>query len=159
MEIRFRPIEEDGLNAIRSLSMPSWSMYLFALLLALLFLVGIYLINHDLSIAGWLWLALSAVIGIAVYEVPRIQVRRSLRNSPSAQGEIVYVLDDKGTVATFPTGESRLDWRAYTKYKETGTIFLLFVSPYRYQSIPKRVMSPEQMEELRGLLKARIATR
>jgi hypothetical protein len=159
MEIRFRPTEEDGLNAIRSLSMPSWSMYLFVLLLALLFLVGIYLINHDLSVAGWLWLALSAVIGIAVYEVPRIQVRRSLRNSPSAQGEIVYVLDDKGTVATFPTGESRLDWRAYTKYKESGTIFLLFVSPYRYLSIPKRVMSPEQMEELRGLLKARIVTR
>lgn len=139
--------------------MPIWSMYLFVLLLALLFLVGIYLINHDLSVAGWLWLALSAVIGIAVYEVPRIQVRRSLRNSPSAQGEIVYVLDDKGTVATFPTGESRLDWRAYTKYKESGTIFLLFVSPYRYLSIPKRVMSPEQMEELRGLLKARIVTR
>jgi hypothetical protein len=159
MEIRFRPTEEDGLNAIRSLSMPIWSMYLFVLLLALLFLVGIYLINHDLSVAGWLWLALSAVIGIAVYEVPRIQVRRSLRNSPSAQGEIVYVLDDKGTVATFPTGESRLDWRAYTKYKESGTIFLLFVSPYRYLSIPKRVMSPEQMEELRGLLKARIVTR
>ena len=73
--------------------------------------------------AGWLWLALSAVIGIAVYEVPRIQVRRSLRKSPSAQGEIVRVLDGEGTVTTFPTGESRLNWRAYTKYKETGSNF------------------------------------
>ncbi len=134
-------------------------MFLFVLLLALLSLVGIYLIDHDLPVAGWLWLALSAGIGIAAYEIPRIQVRRNFRNSPSAQGEIVFALDDKGTVATFPTGESRLDWRTYTKYKETGTIFLLFFSPYRYTSIPKRVMSPEQIEELRGLLKVRIFTR
>ena len=47
--------------------MPSWSMFLFVLLLALLFLVGIYLINHNLPMAGWLWLVMSAVIGIAVY--------------------------------------------------------------------------------------------
>ena len=157
MEIRFRPTEEDGLNGVRALSMPSWSMYLFVLLLALLFLMGIYLINHDLPVAGWLWLALSAVIGIAVYEVPRIQVKRSLRSSPSAQGEIVLALDDEGTVATFPTGESRLNWRAYTKYKETGSMFLLFFSPYRYMSIPKRVMTPQQIEDLRALVKTRIA--
>ena len=159
MEIRFTPTEGDGLNAMRASSTPRWSMFLFILLLALLFLVGIYLIDHDLPVAGWVWLALSAVLGIAVYEVPRIQVRRSLRSSPSAQGEIVFVLDDKGTVATFPTGESRLEWRAYTKYQETGSIFLLFFSPYRYTSIPKRAMSPEQIEELRGLLNARILTR
>jgi hypothetical protein len=67
LTIRFRPTEEDGLNAMRATSMPSWSMFLFVLLLALLFLVGIYLINHNLPMAGWLWLVMSAVIGIAVY--------------------------------------------------------------------------------------------
>jgi hypothetical protein len=128
-------------------------MFLFVLLLALLFLVGIYLVNHGLQVAGWVWLASSAALGIAVYEVPRIQARRSLKSNPSAQGEIVYVLDDHGTVATFSTGESRFEWRAYTKYEETGALFLLFVSPQRYTSIPKRVMSAEQIEELRGLLK------
>ncbi len=157
LTIRFTPTEEDGLNAMRASSIPSWGMFLFVVLLALLFLVGIYLINHDLPVAGWLWLALSAVIGIAVYEVPRIQVKRSLRTSPSAQGEIVLALDDEGTVATFPTGESRLNWRAYTKCKETGSMFLLFFSAYRYVSIPKRAMTPQQIEELRALVKARIA--
>ena len=132
-------------------------MFLFVLLLALLFLVGIYLINQTFPVAGWLWLVMSAGIGIAVYEVPRIQVKRCLRCSPSARGEIVLALDDEGTVATFPTGESRLNWRAYTKYKETGSMFLLFFSPYRYMSIPKRAMTPKQIEELRALVKARIA--
>jgi len=156
LTIRFRPSEEDGLNAMRASSMPSWAMFLFVLLLALLFLVGIYLINHNLPVAGWLWLVMSAVIGIAVYEVPRMQVKRSLRSSPSAQGEVVLVLDGEGTVATFPTGESRLNWRAYTRYKETGSMFLLFFSPYRFMSIPKRAMTAEQIEDLRALVKSRI---
>jgi cation transport ATPase len=156
MEIRFRPTEEDGLKAMRATSMPTWGMSLFVLLLSLLFLVGVFLIDHDLPVAGWLWLALSTAIGIAVYEVPRIQVRRSLRDSPSAQGEIVVVLDGEGTLTTFPTGESRLSWAAYTKYKETGSMFLLFVSPHRCLSIPKRAMTPQQIEELRSLVKARV---
>jgi YcxB-like protein len=157
LTIRFRLTEEDGLNAMRASSMPSRGMFLFVSLLALLFLVGIYLINQNFPVAGWLWLVMSVVIGIAVYEVPRFQVKRSLRGSPSAQGEIVLALDDEGTVATFPTGESRLNWRAYTKYKETGSMFLLFLSPYRYMSIPKRAMTPQQIEDLRALVKARIA--
>lgn len=157
MEIRFRPTEDDALNAMRASSMPSWAMFLFVLLLALLFLVGIYLVNHGLPVTGWIWLAFSAALGIAVYEVPRIQVRRSLKNNPSAQGEIVYVLDEHGTVATFATGESRLEWRAYTRYAETGALFLLFFSAQRYTSIPKRAMSTAQIEELRGMLKARIS--
>jgi disulfide bond formation protein DsbB len=52
MEIRFRPTEEDALNAMRSSSMPRWAMFLFVLLLALLFVVGIFLINHDFLLAG-----------------------------------------------------------------------------------------------------------
>ena len=94
MEIRYRPTEEDGLNALRASSMPQWNMFLFVLLLILLFLVGIYLIDHDLSLIGWMWLTLSALIGIAAYEVPRMKVKKALRNNTSAQGEIIFVLDD-----------------------------------------------------------------
>jgi hypothetical protein len=139
--------------------MPNWMMFLFVLLLGLLFLVGIFLIDHGLALAGWIWLAVSAGIGIAVYEVPRFQIRQGLKSNPSSQGEIVYVFDDRGCVVTFATGESRLDWNAYTKCKETGTSFLLFFSPHRYALIPKRVMSAEQIEEFRGLLKTKIPGR
>jgi len=55
MEIRFKPTEDDGLNAMRASSTPSWAMFLFVLLLALLFLVGIYL--KPRSSRGWMALA------------------------------------------------------------------------------------------------------
>jgi hypothetical protein len=80
-------------------------MHLFVLLLALLFLVGIYLIDHDFPVAGWVWLGLSASIGIGVYQVPRIQARKALRGTPTAHGEIVFDCNDDGVVATFPVRE------------------------------------------------------
>jgi hypothetical protein len=156
MEIRYTHTAEDSLNWMRATPAPPWSMFLFILLLALLFLVGIYLVGHDYAVVGWAWLALSVALGIAVYEVPRVQARRAIATNPSVQGEIVWTLDDTGTAATFPTGRSWMEWRAYTKYKETDYVFLLFYTSGRSAVIPKRVMSPEQVQELRSLLRAQI---
>jgi hypothetical protein len=156
VEIRFTPEKDDALNVLRAVSTPQWGMFLFVLLLALLFLVGIYLIDHDFALAGYIWLTMSAAIGIATYEVPRIQARRAIRLNPSAQGEIVFTFEDEGINAIVPTGRSQLEWRAYTKFKETDHLFLLFFSPSRYSYIPKRVMSQQDIQQLRGLLKLRV---
>jgi hypothetical protein len=136
--------------------MPAWGMFTFVLLLILLFLVGIYLLDHDLIVIGWIWIGMSARIGLATYEIPRIQVRRAMAHNPSAQGEITFVFTEDGVATVFPTGESRLSWRAFTKFKETDYMFLIFFSRYRYNYVPKRVMSPDQVEELRGILKSRV---
>ena len=159
MELRYHVTKEDALNAARVSLAPPWFLLLFVVLLGLLFLVGIYLLDHDLAVAGWVWLATSVVLGIAVYEAPRRQAHRSMRGNPSLQGEIVLVLDDEGMEATFATGKTKLEWRAFTKCKETAHLFVLYMSSARSTFIPKRVMSPNQVEELRGLLKARITAK
>lgn len=146
MEIRYTPNAEDSLNALRASSRPAWALSLFVLMLSLMSLVGIYLVDHGLGAIAWTWLAPSVAPGIAVYEAPRIQTRRALKTSPSAQGEIVITFDDTGTRAGYPTGKSELEWRAYTRYKETEHGFLLFLSSYRSVFVPKRIMSPEQVE-------------
>ena len=156
MEIRFTPEKDDALNALRAVSIPQWGMFLFVLLLALLFLVGIYLLDHDFVLAGCIWLTMSVAIGIASYEFPRIQASRALRLNPSAQGEIVFTFEDAGLTAIYPTGRSQVEWRAYTKFKETDRVFLMFFSLSRYSYIPKRVMSPQQIQQLRTLLKLRV---
>ncbi len=156
MELRFKLAEDEALEALQATASRGWVTFLFILRLALLFLVGIYLIDHGFTVVGWIWLTVSVVIGIAMYQVPRMQVRREIRRAPYAQGEVAYTLNDEGTMAIFSTGRSQLDWRHYTRYKETRNLFLLFFSPTRYTVIPKRVMSPEQIEQLRSLLVARI---
>ena len=65
MEIRYTLTREDVSHS-RASSSSWWSMFLCVLLLAVMFLVGIILINLEYVLAGWIWLAVSAMIGIAV---------------------------------------------------------------------------------------------
>jgi len=91
--------------------------------------VGIILINLEYVLAGWIWLAVSAMIGLAVYEAPLFQARRALEANPVARGEIVCPLDDTGMAVTFLTGHGFREWRVFSKYRETTHLFLRFDSP------------------------------
>src|SRR5258706_8682576 len=71
MELRYTVTDEDALNAFRVRSKQPWTMFLLVLLLALMFLVGIFLLTHDLVMIGWIWLALSAGVGLVVREISR----------------------------------------------------------------------------------------
>jgi len=66
MEIRYPLTREDVSHASRASSSSWWSRFLCVLLLAVMFLVGIILINLEYVLAGWIWLAVSAMIGIVV---------------------------------------------------------------------------------------------
>ena len=159
MELRYKLTNEDITNILRASSRPLWALVLFALLLAGMFAVGIYLVGHDLAGVGWIWLAISAVLGVVVYAVPPIQIRRELRRRPDLQGEIVLFLSPEGIEVTFATGKSQLQWRAYSKYRETAHLFVLTASSSGSRFIPKRVMSPQQLEEMRGLLRTQIPSK
>ena len=158
MELRFNLDHEDVLDAIRALSLPRWGIWLLLIVLALMLFVGLYLIQLDFEVAGYIWLGLSVLFGIGIYVVPRLQVRRAMRRSPSLQGEIVVVLDDDGVTTIFPTGRSQLVWREYKSYRETATLFLLLYSSGGYLLIPKRAMSQGQPELLRSLFDSKILT-
>jgi hypothetical protein len=156
MELRFTPTEQDVGDLYRISSIPGWNTFICVLLLVVLFLVGAYLVDHGIAVAGWVWLVLSVALGIGMYEVPRLQMRRAFRRSPSTAGEYVYTLNENGVATNFSTGTSRVEWNAFVKYQETASFFLLFLSPSRYWWIPKRAISPEQAAELATLLKAHI---
>jgi hypothetical protein len=153
MEIRFTPNPEDAEDGLRSAPRSTWGQFIYGLLLALLFFIGTYLIQNRHPLAGWAWLVVSCAIGIAMYEVPRRRARRAIRHNPSAQGEIVLTIDDRGIAARFATGNSQLEWRAFTRYRETNRMFLLFSGSERWTFVPKRVMSSEQVQEFRRLLR------
>jgi YcxB-like protein len=88
-----------------------------------------------------------------------IQIRRELRRRPDLQGEIVLLLSPAGIEVTFATGKSQLQWRAYSKYKETAYLLVLTASSSGSRFNPKRVMSPQQLEEMRSLLRAQIPSK
>jgi len=91
-----------------------------------------------------------------MYEIPRLRAQRDLSRNPSAQGEVTYCFEDDGVTVIHATGNSQLQWRAFTKFRETDALFLLFVSGTSCRALPKRVMSPDQIAELRKILELRI---
>jgi len=115
-----------------------------------------FVVDHDLKGIGYAWLLITVIMGIAVYQVPRVKAKRALATTPSAQGEISLSIDDNGIKTVFATGNSNLSWRTYTKYRETATLFVLYVSPARSTMIPKRVMTSDQITQLRSLLASKV---
>lgn len=162
MELRFSPKEEDWENAFRSSPRQGrmWDTFQFALTFVPLFFVGAGLVDAGSSVAGWSCMGLSIAIAFAAYEVPRARRRRQFRTRPFASGERTLTINENGIATTFPNATAQYGWQAFTRYRETELSILLFTSPYSIGVwIPKREMSPQQIDELRHILKARLPVR
>jgi YcxB-like protein len=162
VELRFSAEAQDYENAHRSSprQVRTWEILYFALTFVPLFFAGVGLVGAGFPLAGWVCVGLSITIAIATYEIPRVRRRRQFRTSPSAAEERVIKINETGVATVSPNVSAQYGWQAFTRYRETDLSFLLFGSPYVAGVwIPKRVMSPEQIEELRGILNARLPTR
>jgi hypothetical protein len=119
-----------------------------------LFLLGLSWASHGYETAGVLCLISSIGIAIVGYEVPQLRQRKLFRTNKAVQGERTVTVDQKGITVSLPLGQSQYEWRAFTRYSETKTSFLLFISPQQVSFwIPKRAMPAAQIDELRGILK------
>ena len=158
VEVRFTATYEDLRDVLRSSLVPrsTWYTFIAISFLFLLFLVGIYLIDQGLAAVGYTWLVISALMGLALYEVPRIQQRHAMSRNPFVQGEITVSFQDDGVSTVYSAGKSQVEWRALSEFKETSRSFLLFFSPSKYTFIPKRVMSQEEIDKVRGILQSHI---
>jgi hypothetical protein len=157
MEIRGTATFEDYRDRLRATTEPQWAGFSFGVLLLRTLLFEVFLIHRDLPAVGWPWVAAAAGLGICAYRVPRLQARRHFGRS--AQGEIVWILDQTGTTSTSSRGRAELRWEAYSRYKETEGVFLLSVRSGGSLAIPKRVMSSEQVVVLRTPWNAQIRER
>jgi YcxB-like protein len=157
VEVKFRPTPQDLVEGSRAMKSPWWHKWLFLLLLCLMFLVGVFLVDHGFELAGWLWLVISVAIAIGVYRTPTIWAKHRLKHDQLFQAEITLRLDECGIESEYAHGRSRLEWEGVTGYKENTKSFLVFASEYHCTLIPKAAMSSAQIEELRKLLRAHIS--
>ncbi len=132
----------------------------FALTFVPLFFLGGGLVEAGYSVTGWFCVGSSIAIAIAGFEVPRARQRRLFRTSPFTTGERALTINEDGIAAIFPNATAQYGWQAFTRYRETELSFLLLSSSDETGLwIPKRVMSPQKIEELRYILKARLPAR
>jgi hypothetical protein len=124
------------------------------MLLLIMFVVGVFLIRHDLSEVGWPWVIFTIGIGLSVYTVPRYLAGRRYKRMDGS--EVVWSFEDTGTTTASSKGKAELRWNVYSRYKETSGLFVLFFESGNCAFIPKRVLSPDRIVELRQVLQGHI---
>ena len=100
-------------------------------------------------------------VSIAVYVIVlrpiihRFRLKRCWEKTPSAHcGQKTYGFDEVGVHWKDDEGNlSVTHWDKFLKFRESKHSFLLYFGPHLYMSIPKRFLSCEDQEEIRGLLK------
>jgi hypothetical protein len=156
MQIQFTPTEQDWRSTLQDSPMSGWGMLQWFLTFVPLFLLGGSWASHGYEIAGGICLISSIGIALAGYEVPRLHHRKVFRTSKTVQWERTVTVDERGITTTLPVGQLQYEWRAFSRFSETKTSFLLCTSPQLVSVwIPKRAMSPAQIDELRGILRMR----
>jgi hypothetical protein len=88
---------------------------------------------------------------------PRWSARRQFLKQPGAHGQRTVLLDDSGVHWRWNGGSSDIAWRNFVRSLEGKRQFLLYTSPACFNIIPKRVLTPEGLLELRALLKRNIS--
>jgi hypothetical protein len=88
---------------------------------------------------------------------PRWSARRQFLKQPGAHGQRTVLLDDSGVHWRWNGGSSDIAWKNFVRSLEGKRQFLLYTSPACFNIIPKRVLTPEELLELRALLKRNIS--
>ena len=82
---------------------------------------------------------------------PWLSARKQYLKQPAAQSRRTVTFDEAGTHQRWNGSSTDVTWSNYTRLLESERSLLLFSSPVCCSLIPKRVLTPEQIAELRKL--------
>ena len=91
------------------------------------------------------------IFWLSFIPVRRLWLKRDFRKHPNLTIPQVLVLGEEGLRGTSEIGEGTSKWAAYTKFRETPSLFVLYMGGRLFRVIPKRALSPQQFEEARAL--------
>lgn len=156
VELSFELALSDVLAAQRSAffrSIPGWVVSIVGVVLAAAALV---LGSWSLALEVGLWLVVMGFL--LLYFLPR----RSFLANPSLRGRQTWVVGTDGLrFETTASDGTRLaggdrNWRSIVRTRESSGAFLLYSAPRFPSALPKRVMEPSQVADIRALLAANV---
>jgi YcxB-like protein len=165
MHIEYQITEDDFASAGRlavqvKSKFAAGQRYILAVLGAFLIVFGAIaaVSQHALSALWPAFLWGSILLCIAVlYGFYGYQFRRVYRKAPLLRERRTLDVDDSTLQFKTATSEGRTTWDAYIKFAENKDTFILFQQGNQiFVPIPKRELSPPQIDELRTLFTAHL---
>ena len=108
---------------------------------------------------GWLLVgSLGFIAALAVWT--RYRAVRTYGQLRAFHRELRLEPTDAGIFSESETGHGTTPWSDFLKWKEGGSLFLLYISDDIFQIVPKRFFSSEaDISEFRGMLAAKVSQR
>jgi YcxB-like protein len=78
-----------------------------------------------------------------------IWTRRTYRKHRTLHRPYTYSWSETGLMFASESGEWRVAWSDYLKWREDALIFIFYQAPRLFNIVPKRVLTPEQAVDLR----------
>jgi hypothetical protein len=135
--------------------------------LSIVWIVGIALLVGVLLLMGIAWPELrgdlpliSLVMAVMAFGVPfllplalgPLVVRRRFRGDKLVRQPVTASWDEEAYQVEQPGIYNRIPWGDYSMWQEGRHLFVFFISAYSYQVLPKRVLTEEQIEDIRRVL-------
>ncbi|MGH6612891.1 YcxB family protein [Sphingomonas sp.] len=171
-ETSFRPDVDDYIGAARVWYMHALRKRRFSVRLSIitaLVAFGGVLITWDepdlgyrlLFVLGMMagFLALMTVLMLISYALLPRRATRLFRQQRTLENDFTVRWDGTGTDTRSDVGTSKIAWVDYHAWAEGPAAFILFLNDQLYHFIPKRVLSPEQLIDLRSSIQAARAGR
>lgn len=153
-------IESYGVHRNRSV-FKKWSRRIFVWIAGLV--VAFILFGFLLKPSAQMARDLGPLFGLVLMWVvvmrilPWWMMRRQFLQQPGAHGPRTVLLDASGAHWRWNGGTSDVEWRNYIQTAEGKNQFLFYTSPACFNILPKRALEPEQLNEIRELLKQNVS--
>lgn len=98
--------------------------------------------------AFWTWIGMGMTY--------QLSARNQFAKSPALREPRRIEFTDEGVKTDSGMASSQVSWKALLRYAESSDTFLLYTSPACFAIVPKRVLQPEQVNELRRLLQTHV---
>jgi len=165
--VRFTMTKAEYLAAVRQHLLRSKTILLtsafFLLWMGLPFLTYISCLGlgtlHSFSAAEFVWPAVGLSMLVLLWGwSPSASYRKM--NPALRDQEQEYRFTEAGAEIRTGISEAKLEWRVWTRFKETPQFFMLFPNSAVVQILPKRAFaSPDDLASFRMMLRSRIPAR
>jgi hypothetical protein len=83
-------------------------------------------------------------------------IRRDFHRHPNFSRRQLMRMDTDGLHAESEIGQRETKWIAYTEYRETSNLFILYLGARLFEVIPRRAFGPGEADEFRKLLRQKL---
>ncbi len=118
-----------------------------------------YPMVSDQWVGGAFLVLIALFVYICVCLLPSAAIQRARRGQLTVDGPITMAFTETGFAVRSPYSSFEIAWPAVPRVLETREFLLIFASSVSAQRLPKRVLSPEELTEVRHLLQRRLGKR